>query len=94
MRIAQELSQLALRQQTTVLKEVDHRRFVDEERNRKKVQFRKLVQQRSEMLKRERKFVQVPYYNNNCQSRLELSLAAVTNTMHASSARMNHRSRK
>eukprot|EP00192_Tetraselmis_astigmatica_P003452 CAMPEP_0117680190 /NCGR_PEP_ID=MMETSP0804-20121206/18212_1 /TAXON_ID=1074897 /ORGANISM="Tetraselmis astigmatica, Strain CCMP880" /LENGTH=536 /DNA_ID=CAMNT_0005489655 /DNA_START=286 /DNA_END=1898 /DNA_ORIENTATION=+ len=68
-RVAQGISKLALHQQTTVLKEVDSRRMAEETANRRKVQYRKVVRQRAQMLKRDRKFAQAFQRQHNVLNR-------------------------
>jgi len=65
----QGVAQLALHQQTTLLKEVDQRRAAQEDKNRRRVVARHSMRQRSQMLKRERKFAQAFQRQHNVLNR-------------------------
>uniref|UniRef100_A0A061S2Q8 Uncharacterized protein n=2 Tax=Tetraselmis sp. GSL018 TaxID=582737 RepID=A0A061S2Q8_9CHLO len=65
----QALSRVALQQQTTILKEIDKRRFMGENQNRKKVQLRKAFVHRGRMREKERRFVQAFQRQQNVLNR-------------------------
>eukprot|EP00193_Tetraselmis_chui_P003648 CAMPEP_0177753620 /NCGR_PEP_ID=MMETSP0491_2-20121128/1560_1 /TAXON_ID=63592 /ORGANISM="Tetraselmis chuii, Strain PLY429" /LENGTH=764 /DNA_ID=CAMNT_0019268923 /DNA_START=37 /DNA_END=2331 /DNA_ORIENTATION=- len=63
------VAQVALHQQTSLLKEVDRRRVEQEEKNQKKVAARVLIRQRAQILKRDRKFAQAFQRQHNLLNR-------------------------